>query len=520
MEHRQTRLAVIGLHTYRSYMVEPLVTSRTLFDWLPSSITTTEVSGGRTKAASRKAALGQFFTPLSIADFMARQFSSTYPKNTKLLDAGAGLGALTIAFLLRWQDANCNGQMEATAYEIDPLILPRLGDAFRQYESSYVKMNVIDGDFISLASTMIILEQGPRFTHAILNPPYKKISADSLHRAQIRTAGLETVNLYSGFVALALKLLEDGGELVAIIPRSFCNGPYYRPFRRYIMRFASIESIHLFESRAKAFKNDGVLQENVIIKLIKGKTQGSVCISTSTDDNFSDLHETYWPFERIVFPDDDNQFIHIPTEADDDDLLQSAAFGFSIADLGLKVSTGPVVDFRMRAHLFDEPQAGTVPLLYPGHFADQNVEWPREAFKKPNSIRDDPSTRKWLYPNGFYTVVRRFSSKEEKRRLVASIIDPTRLPANWIGIENHLNVIHDGRKPLSEDIARGLAVYLNSSAIEQYFRRFNGHTQVNATDLRKLPYPARKVLIELGQWARTRERLTQTAVDEKVNALA
>lgn len=124
------------------------------------------------------------------------------------------------------------------------------------------------------------------------------------------------------------------------------------------------------------------------------------------------------------------------------------------------------------------------------------------------------------YPNGFYTVVRRFSSKEEKRRLVASIIDPTRLPADWIGIENHLNVIHEGRKPLSEDIARGLSVYLNSSVIEQYFRRFNGHTQVNATDLRTLPYPSRKALIELGQWAKTQTLLNQKAIDQQVNALS
>ncbi len=451
---------------------------------------------------------------------MARQFSPVYPETTKLLDAGAGLGALTIAFLNRWQAGNCGGQVEATAYETDPVIIPGLTKEIRRHEDADVTVSVINGDFIGLASTMIALDRGPRFTHAILNPPYKKIGSASLHRAQLRTAGLETVNLYSGFVALALALLEAGGELVAIIPRSFCNGPYYHPFRRFLLRFASIEQIHLFESRTRAFRDDGVLQENIIIKLIKGKAQGSVCISTSTDDSFSDLRETQCAFERIVLPDDDKQFIHIPTEGGDDALLQNAAFGFTIADLGLKVSTGPVVDFRMREHLVDQPEAGTVPLLYPGHFADHIVEWPRAAFKKPNCIRDDASTRKWLYPNGYYTVVRRFSSKEEKRRLVASIIDPTRLPADWIGIENHLNVIHEGRKPLSENMARGLAVYLNSSVIEQYFRRFNGHTQVNATDLKNLPYPNRKTLIELGQWARTYAQLDQTAIDQKVNALA
>ena len=51
---------------------------------------------------------------------------------------------------------------------------------------------------------MVRLGTGPRYTRAILNPPYKKIGNASSHRAHFRAAGLETVNLYSGFVGLAL----------------------------------------------------------------------------------------------------------------------------------------------------------------------------------------------------------------------------------------------------------------------------------------------------------------------------
>jgi adenine-specific DNA-methyltransferase len=42
-------------------------------------------------------------------------------------------------------------------------------------------------------------------------------------------------------------------------------------------------------------------------------------------------------------------------------------------------------------------------------------------------------------------------------------------------------------------------VYLNSSLVDSYFRQFNGHTQVNATDLRSLRYPARAVLERIGK---------------------
>ena len=159
---------------------------------------------------------------------------------------------------------------------------------------------------------MIRLSRGSRYTHAILNPPYKKINSASAHRALLSSIGLETVNLYSGFVGLAIDLVEDGGEIVAIIPRSFCNGPYYQPFRRFMLDRAAIRQIHLFDSRNKAFKDDGVLQENIIIHLARGASQGDVIISTSEDDRFSDYKTRTHPFRQIVSPDDPDQFIHIP----------------------------------------------------------------------------------------------------------------------------------------------------------------------------------------------------------------
>jgi adenine-specific DNA-methyltransferase len=464
----------------------------------------------------RKSQLGQFMTPPSVAEFMASLFVLRAKANIRLLDAGAGQGALTTAFIERAQEA---ARITATAFEFDDQILSDLRanlSALRQRANA--ECELIEGDFIEEAANCICLGKGERYTHAILNPPYKKIGNDSRHRALLRAAGLETVNLYTGFVGLALELLEPGGELVAIIPRSFCNGPYYQPFRRFILRRAAIRHIHLFDARNKAFKDDGVLQENIIIKLVRGAEQGAVTVSTSTDDSFADYADKRHDYARIVFPDDADGFIHIPT-GDDEQVLERASFGHNLADLGLTVSTGPVVDFRLKEDLRADPETGTVPLLYPGHFNGTGLQWPKPGFKKANAIRDNMATRKWLYPNGFYAVVRRFSSKEERRRIVANVIDPARLPARMIGIENHLNVFHTKRQPISEDLANGLAAYLNATAVDTYFRRFNGHTQVNATDLRAMRYPSRETLNALGQWAKTRVSISQNEIDEWVNGL-
>jgi hypothetical protein len=134
--------------------------------------------------------------------------------------------------------------------------------------------------------------------------------------------------------------------------------------------------------------------------------------------------------------------------------------------------------------------------------------------KRGNAIALNPDTLKWLYPNGFYTVVRRFSAKEERRRIVASVVRPDAFPgAPMLGFENHLNVFHERRHGLPEELAYGLAAFLNTAAVDDYFRRFNGHTQVNATDLRLMKYPSRSTLADLGRWAKSQPHLTEAMLD-------
>ena len=56
-----------------------------------------------------------------------------------------------------------------------------------------------------------------------------------------------------------------------------------------------------------------MLQENIIIRLERGGIQGPVTITTSTDDTLSDLETHVYRFDQIVFPDDAEGFIHVPT---------------------------------------------------------------------------------------------------------------------------------------------------------------------------------------------------------------
>lgn len=464
-----------------------------------------------------KSALGQFLTPSSVAQFMASLFPSDGAYPCRLLDAGAGVGALSAAFLDRCREGSLSfPSVELSAYEIDERLHDPLLEHLSQYQG--VKLNIAIGDYITLSVDPRTSEKG--YTHAILNPPYKKIGSRSEHRLALRQLGIETVNLYSGFIGLALLQLDSGGHMVAIIPRSFCNGPYYQAFRDLILDQSAIHHIHLFDTRNTAFKDDNVLQETVIIRLQRHGIQGDVTISRSHDDRFSDISSHQHPFEHIVKPDDPKRFIHIPLDAKTTTLDHSSSLRYSLNDLGIKVSTGPIVDYRVKPHLQAMPGSHAFPVIYPSHLHNGVAQWPIESQKKPNAIASNAQTDKLLYQNGFYCAVRRFSSKEERRRIVASLVDPVAFAGyEKIGFENHLNVFHDDKSGLPENIARGLSIYLNSTAVDEYFRQFSGHTQVNVTDLRRITYPSREALSLLGQWAKHQYNISQELIDLKIKEL-
>lgn len=472
--------------------------------------------------AQSKSQFGQFMTPGSVARFMASLFSDFGGSECRFLDPGAGIGSLSAAFLERWLDGELAfSSATLTACELDASLRAHLIRTLLSYQArSCLKYEIVARDFIEEAVNRLQFGGNARFTHAILNPPYKKINSNSRHRLLLRQVGIETVNLYSAFVALALAMLAPRGQLVAILPRSFCNGPYYRPFREFVLKHSAIRHMHLFTSRKMAFKDDDVLQENVIVLIERSDSQRGVTVSTSTDGSFDDYKMHVHPFDEIVCPGDSERFIHMPASPEFKSIELFPELRYTLDDIRISVSTGPVVDFRLKEHLRAMPEPGCVPLLYAGHFTRQKAAWPKEGIKKPNAIHRNAITEKWLYPNGFYTVVRRFSSKEEKRRICASVVEPKVFPdTEMLGFENHLNVFHERKKGLPETLAHGLTAFLNTTPVEDYFRRFNGHTQVNATDLRMFKYPSREGLIALGAWAMQHKMVTQDMLDDQLTAL-
>lgn len=469
-------------------------------------------------SVNHKEEFGQYFTPYPIANFMSSLFPVTN-KKIKLLDPGAGIGTLSCSFMERMLKEKWDTpELHVSAYDIDKDVYSILNKNIASSSAAFKKADyeIFSEDFLAKTSFEYSRKVNETYTHVIMNPPYKKIQADSKERKSARAFGLETVNLYSAFMGAAISLTEDNGYIVAIVPRSFCNGVYYKPFREFILSNCAIKHIHLFESRDKAFKDEAVLQENIIIMLQKNVKQGNVKISYCKDDTFVGLSEFEFQFSQILHKNDSEKYFNIPTKQQVDE--EKLTIYSNLKDLEINVSTGPIVDFRMKSLLLKDYTNNSVPLVYSVHLKNHRFSWPQES-KKPNAILQDEKVNKQLFPKGFYVLVKRFSTKEETKRVVASLITPDDFIENGIAFENHLNVFHVKKTSLLENIAYGLICWLNSTYIDEKFRLFSGHTQVNATDLRNLPYPSLNDLEKLGVELKARKTWNQIVFDELIKEI-
>lgn len=470
-----------------------------LVDWVSEAEHILRASEARETRAEK----GQFFTPWPVARRMAAMIGPM-PATLRLLDPGAGFGSLTAAVICELcERQGPTRRVEVVAVELDPRchgVLARtlaIGRAVCASRGIELVATLEKGNFLELANEWRghLLFERRAFDLVIANPPYRKINSNSAERRWLQAAHIETSNLYTGFLWLAIELLESRGELVAITPRSFCNGAYFLPFRRLLAERGRFRRIHLFEKRNRAFEGDQVLQENLIFAFQRQRRQGKVTVSTSEDARAADTSRHELATHELIRKGDLNLFIHLPTSPDQQTVAdEMAGLAARLDQLDIEVSTGRVVEFRCRAFLREQASADTVPLIFPGHQTEGSIRWPLDT-NRPQHFLNSPESARLLLPPGIYVLTRRLSAKEEKRRIVPALFAAD----TAIAFENHLNVFHRLGGGLPADLARGLFFFLSSSLVEGNFRLFNGLTQVNATDLRSLRYPNEDQLRRLGQ---------------------
>jgi adenine-specific DNA-methyltransferase len=471
---------------------------------------------------------GQFFTPPEVCRFMASLFSPKLSATFRLLDPGAGSGSLTAAVCDRFLDLRSPRHLDIHLFENDSEVVPFLREtleycaqALREHGHSMTYEIHVKDFILDAAATVFghpsLFNDFPslgEFDGVIMNPPYFKVNKASPYARVMEDVVHGQPNIYAFFLAAAAQVLRPGGELVAITPRSFCNGLYFRGFRRWFLEKMAFDHIHLFESRTEAFRD--VLQESLITAAHRlGNPSASITVSTSYGLNIYAAKSALLPTATVIDDSCGHANIRIPLSLEDRaiaEIIESWTYRFP--DAGLRISTGPVVMFRATEFLLPQLNGkNSAPLFSVFNVKPFQTEWPVIHKKHPAALKVCPNSQRLLLPTQNYLLLRRFSAKEERRRLTASCLIASEVSQPFIALENHLNYVYHAERELTTDEVYGLAALFNSALLDRYFRTISGNTQVNATEVRSMKFPALSAVATIGRKVRDLISLDSDAVE-------
>jgi adenine-specific DNA-methyltransferase len=276
-------------------------------------------------------------------------------------------------------------------------------------------------------------------------------------------------------------------------------------FRQKFFNLVNLERIHLFESRNKTFDNETVLQENIIIKGNKNKLiSNKPKITVSSSNNLNDLSKSKTKLiaeSDIIDLNSRDKILHIPVNNNEEAIIKIFKnWNGSFNKYNLQISTGPVVSFRAKDYISVNKLDSTYAPLYDlQNVESMKFQHPIYKKDKPQYIKVTKETiKKILLQNKNYIFVRRFSTKEADKRLIAAQYFMDIAKSEYIGVENHLNYIYRPNGNMNRNEVLGVTAILNSKLFDKYFRIFNGNINVSATELKAMPLPPLDKIEEIG----------------------
>lgn len=467
----------------------------------------------------RRKKYGQFFTSKETARFMAGLLMIPDKKEITILDPGAGTGILSAALVERLQVFESVQEITLVCYENDPNVLGLLYSNLEwmaKHSDKRMKYQVIEANYILNQmedyNSMLGAASSPyKFDLIIGNPPYMKISRDAPEALAMADVCCGAPNLYFLFAAMSLFDLRENGEMVYIVPRSWTAGAYFKQFRKKLFKEGKIEHIHLFVKRNKVFNEESVLQETIIVKIKKTEEQPDKIQITTSDSSvdFSTATRFEAPHSAVVRKHKDFYVYLVTNDREMETLLCLEKWKDTLPSIGLKMKTGLTVDFRNRDALRSVSEENAVPLFYAQHIQGGKVIFP--IGKENEYIVTEQ--RGLLQENTNYLFVKRFTAKEEHRRLQCGVYLARKYPGyKKISTQNKINFIC-GLNGLSECVVYGLYVLFNSTIYDGYYRILNGSTQVNSTEVNALPVPSMKVIEEMGKNLIQARDMSETSCD-------
>ncbi|MBR2342948.1 MAG: methyltransferase [Clostridia bacterium] len=465
----------------------------------------------RAKSKSDNVRLGRLFTKKETARLMANMLTLDGEKTAyTVLDPGAGTGILSAAVVeeLCKRAPKCR-QIFLTCYEVNEEFIPMLEDNLerirkkcrhdydvRLYVTVYNENYVTESQNHYTVTLFDTLED--KFDIIICNPPTELVTKSSSEAE--RAGGVTQVKINAAFLfaKMAKRHLEDRGQLVIVLPTTVASASALSEYRKEMARELSLEKIHLFIGKQKNAERAVPLKKSIILGYTKGVRPLTVTVTVSTDWGKPENTTMLAPLDYDFVVDKNDGTLTLPKSTEDTKIVSYiSAFPETITSLGLRVSTGLVIDSRCEELLFTEPIRGCVPLIRPVAIKGGTVRFPLPI--KHQYIA--PVNPTLIQKNKNLVLIKRVPAKSDKRFINAGVYMAGQLPQyKYISTHNKVNFI-DTKDPSGEMCARlafGIFALLNSTIYDRYISIVSKSKQINAKELRSLPLPPRNIIENIG----------------------
>ena len=484
----------------------------------------------RAKSKSENIRIGRFFTKKETARLMANMLTLDENKTAyTVLDPGAGTGILSAAVIeeICNRCKNCR-QIFLTCYENNPDFIPMLQDNLerirkkarhdydvRVYVTIYEENYITESQNHYTVTFFDVIED--KFDIIICNPPTEFVEKGTVEAN--RAGGVTQVKISAAylFAKMAGKHLEDGGRLVIMLPTSVASASALTAYRREMAENLALDKIHLFIGKQKNNKRAIPLKKSIILSYGKCPKPLTVTVTTSTD----------WgkPENTVMLPALDYNFVvdekdgslTLPKSVEDTKIVQYiSAFPDTLSSIGLKISTGLVIDSRCEGLLFTDPIKGCVPLIRPTAIKGGQIKFPL-PIKHQYLAPVNPTL---IQKNKNMVIIKRVPAKSDDRFVNAAIYMASQLPQHkFISTHNKINFIDTKNKneEMNARLVFGLFALLNSTIYDRYLSIVSKSKQINAKELRNLPLPPKNLIESLGVRLISLRQASVDACDSIVN---
>ncbi|MBQ7387140.1 MAG: SAM-dependent DNA methyltransferase [Clostridia bacterium] len=482
----------------------------------------------REKSKSENIRLGRLFTKKDTAALMAGMLNLDSTKSVcTILDPGAGTGILSAAAIehICKNYPNCK-QIYVTCYENDPVYLPMLRDNLERIRKKCrhdygVKLfvTVYDEDYLVDSKNHYTVSffdaVEDKFDVIICNPPQDLIDKGSEAAETVGGVTQLKINAAFLFAKLASRHLEEGGQMVIMLPTIVATASQLTAFRREIAETLSLEKIHLFVGKQKNTKRAVPLKKNLILSYGKRERPDAIAITTSTDNGKSVSALPPLDYDFVV--DKNDGVLTLPKSVEDTKIVKYiSGFPETLSSLGLKMSTGLVIDSKCEGLLFTEPIKGAVPLLRTSTIKNGQISFP-QPIKRQYIAPVNPSL---VQKNKNMIIIKRIPAKSDERFVNSAIYMAAQLPAyRYISTHNKINFIDtkDPNLEICPRLAFGLFALLNSTIYDRYISIVSKSKQINSKEMRELPLPPRNIIENIGMRLMSVKQTSVTACDQIVN---